>query len=696
MTNTNIKNITSSPLSFLSSHLSLNKFTNSSASASAPTLPSSNSTEQTASTSLPTTNTQTGASSESLSKTVYDSLAPLNIPSKPLVYLEEKNDTETSLKKDSTITANSSEGDDSRLDEKAKLESILFSSMSHTSSTYKQNDGSSSSSSFSSNKTINRFGNNSTGANTMNTSSSWPRMPNMQRLPANYVCNICKKAGHPKSLCPEAGTIQRSEEPLKIAKGIPKSFQIPAEKGHKFAMMTADGSYVVSVIDHKAAQVVKKDKQIFLDEDEDDLNKAKQKGDDGANSSSVKIPSELKCPYGDHIMKDAVLVPCCGHFVCCDSCIREKISNDGIEEIECPYEGCEIGSLGSITPFHEIRKKVNEYLNEIKLANQRQVATANGATAKAQTVINSANSDPFFDLILNDVGEKSSTDDGKLSPNIYSIENKNEFDIETETRVDENEEMVSPVQDTKISSSEAQNSQEALNGAANLAKPTQSNSPLLPTPDISPQIVVQPLNVIQQPTNLTFSANTNTFNYSSTNHSFNYAQPNPNFHSYKARNGSLPFQNGNGSYINHPRPNMSMQQAQFSSNMQFMNRPAYNSHYQSRMSFDQQVFPNYMHNNHYNPNWQGAYPGLNQSQMSINQTQFSANMAPLANPSSVPTIGGVQQGAIFSGMNQVQTAGMAQSFQMNNSLMNPTGSSIMSEAEFYKYQEKLRKEREKG
>ncbi len=36
-------------------------------------------------------------------------------------------------------------------------------------------------------------------------------------------------------------------------------------------------------------------------------------------------PAELKCPYGDHLLKDAVLMPCCGHFVCCDECIREKI-----------------------------------------------------------------------------------------------------------------------------------------------------------------------------------------------------------------------------------------------------------------------------------------------------------------------------------------------------------------------------------
>ncbi len=147
---------------------------------------------------------------------------------------------------------------------------------------------------------------------------------------------------------------------------------MPADPGHKFAMRGPDGGFVVSEIEHKAAQIVKKDKQIFLDDDE--TPQVKKSDDDDTQSeneniqslNSKMIPSELKCPYGDHIIRDAVLVPCCGHFVCCDECIRQKISNDGIEEIECPHEGCDIGSLGSITPFHEVRKKVNEYLNSLK------------------------------------------------------------------------------------------------------------------------------------------------------------------------------------------------------------------------------------------------------------------------------------------------------------------------------------------
>ena len=131
-------------------------------------------------------------------------------------------------------------------------------------------------------------------------------------------------------------------------------------------------------------------------------------------SGGGKCPAELRCPYGDHLIKDAVLVPCCGHFVCCDVCIRERISND--EPVECPHAGCdqEIGSLISITPYHEMRKKVNEYVNEQKLAASTQRAAltlaqeAASLSKIAQQQTHQPSGDVFFDLILSGVGEEAS------------------------------------------------------------------------------------------------------------------------------------------------------------------------------------------------------------------------------------------------------------------------------------------------
>ena len=112
---------------------------------------------------------------------------------------------------------------------------------------------------------------------------------------------------------------------------------------------------------------MKKDKTPFLTEEEEyELKKTQQ-----AESKPIEtLPVELTCAFtenGKHIVKDAVLIPCCGHFICCDECICEKILRD--ESVECPIKECghEIDSLESITPHHQIRKLANDYLNDVKL-----------------------------------------------------------------------------------------------------------------------------------------------------------------------------------------------------------------------------------------------------------------------------------------------------------------------------------------
>ena len=113
--------------------------------------------------------------------------------------------------------------------------------------------------------------------------------------------------------------------------------------------------------------MIKKDKPAFLTEEEEEEEKRRLGYDPHAptaDAAALKCPPELRCPFGDHIIRDAVLVPCCGHFVCCDECVRDKISRD--EVVECPRDDCdqEIGSLESITPYHNTRKLVNEFLAE--------------------------------------------------------------------------------------------------------------------------------------------------------------------------------------------------------------------------------------------------------------------------------------------------------------------------------------------
>ena len=180
---------------------------------------------------------------EPLSKNAYDSLAPLNVPSKPVVYVNvnpeqeataaesvSQTDTkpsqgqETSDLNSKTDAATSDTSDTSRMDEKAKLESILMSSMSQTSSAYKQggdgasmslnNNGGPHKHKFSAGN-VGSMGNNN-GTNGPTNIGNWPpRMPmTPSRLPPNYLCTICKKPGHLKSLCPEAVIIRKKKDTI--------------------------------------------------------------------------------------------------------------------------------------------------------------------------------------------------------------------------------------------------------------------------------------------------------------------------------------------------------------------------------------------------------------------------------------------------------------------------------------------------
>ena len=103
---------------------------------------------------------------------------------------------------------------DTRQDEKAKLESILLAVMNQQSQMTLAPGHKSSQ--YSTNNTMTQAHLDSASAqavqhtisgNRYTAGAQWPpRMPLGQHrpLPATYRCGICKKAGHPKNMCPEA------------------------------------------------------------------------------------------------------------------------------------------------------------------------------------------------------------------------------------------------------------------------------------------------------------------------------------------------------------------------------------------------------------------------------------------------------------------------------------------------------------
>ena len=580
-----------------------------------------------------------------MSDSVYKSLAPLDVPSKPIVYQTEPTpvvapivnvvSNEASAENKSPIAS----FDDPRMDERAKLESILQTTMNASVGGYNKLPGTDSSG-----------GSVVPGPNRFSGNMWVPRMQ-ARPLPLNYRCVICKKQGHPKNMCPEAGTLPKPEERPKFPSGIPKAKMRPAGPDDKFAMLGPDG-YVVPEIEYQVAQIVKKDKALFLEDEDEERSKSSTENNE---PPALKCPPELKCPLGDHLIKDAVLVPCCGHFICCDECIRNKISND---EVRCPYPDCDqdMGSLESITPYHQMRKMVNDYLNDQKL-NQR--------------IAKKPEADPFFDALLDDIDESDK--------------------VEPETRAD------SPLQDSKISSSELNarklspspkiETKVASPSPQPIQVPIQNNLtvPLLPNPPvvIEPQAPIQPIQnapILPQINQVRPSIvpEVPVFNQ------MNFQKIRPNVRNM----GPIPYVAGlppQQTMIPH------LPQNQMNTFMPIMNRPM---NYPARPMIDQMytqnpVYPNSMPHHmpgHSMPQQFGlnpAYlnaPGMRPSQM--NNIPQMMNNPPINMPNR----------QMFNGMpNQMIMPHNINGIPPNPQITNKPFK-LLSEAEFYSLQQHLKKE----
>jgi hypothetical protein len=87
---------------------------------------------------------------------------------------------------------------------------------------------------------------------------------------------------------------------------------------------------------------------------------------------STLPPVELLCPFDDtdntnnnnkrHLMKNAVIAPCCGYFICCEECIRDKLNKFNL--VECPRDDClqEITVHHRLTPYNPIRQRIKDFL----------------------------------------------------------------------------------------------------------------------------------------------------------------------------------------------------------------------------------------------------------------------------------------------------------------------------------------------
>lgn len=80
----------------------------------------------------------------------------------------------------------------------------------------------------------------------------------------------------------------------------------------------------------------------------------------------VEIPDELKCALCTELMREAVLIQCCGNSFC-DECIRNNLLDS--ESKECPVCHKIDMSPEELVPNQQLRRAVTKFLNDTGYAH---------------------------------------------------------------------------------------------------------------------------------------------------------------------------------------------------------------------------------------------------------------------------------------------------------------------------------------
>ena len=161
-----------------------------------------------------------------------------------------------------------------------------------------------------------------------------------QSMKSMKMCKLCKQSGHESKECNARGTI------LRPPAGLPKSHYIIVGPNQK----------ITTRVELMAKKCLTKADNFIFDQDENIKTKV-------LNESTNYIPEEFKCSFGQHIMQEAVFVPCgCGRFYCCNWCLLNKITNG--DSIQCVHSDCnnEI-NFDNIISCYNLRNKIKFYLN---------------------------------------------------------------------------------------------------------------------------------------------------------------------------------------------------------------------------------------------------------------------------------------------------------------------------------------------
>ncbi|KAI9034234.1 DWNN domain-containing protein [Hyaloraphidium curvatum] len=178
--------------------------------------------------------------------------------------------------------------------------------------------------------------------------------------PEGYVCFRCGQKGHWISECPTIGDKEFDNRPrLKRTTGIPRSFLKPVDEATAAAggvMVSADGSLVVATANEQAFEkaVASRAKGMAVDLSE--------------IWDEAPVPKELACPICKKLIRDAVVIPCCGVSFC-DDCIRNHLTADETHG-QCP--NCLEDGINAdrLVPNKHLRAAAENHLREYAMRKE--------------------------------------------------------------------------------------------------------------------------------------------------------------------------------------------------------------------------------------------------------------------------------------------------------------------------------------
>ncbi|KNC98149.1 cleavage polyadenylation factor subunit MPE1 [Spizellomyces punctatus DAOM BR117] len=217
----------------------------------------------------------------------------------------------------------------------------------------------------------------------------WQQREYPQRAPPpGYICYRCGQKGHFINQCPTIGDKDFDRPKLKRTTGIPKIFLKVVDDKQAAGggvMVTQNGELVVAQPNEQAWANMAARTRNYLGA--------------GDVHEMAPVPSELACPLCTKLLRDAVLIPCCGTSYC-DECIRAHLldNEDPEQRLKCPNCGSD-QSPDNLVPNKSLRQAVEHHIRDFAAKKaggppSPVPANATAASVNAQPAEDAASATP--------------------------------------------------------------------------------------------------------------------------------------------------------------------------------------------------------------------------------------------------------------------------------------------------------------